>query len=788
MKIYKFLLFIAFSGLIFHGCNHLSYRTYEVPDSELVEIPDPDYNITLNEDYEYFVEYMFLGNRSENFSTYFNKFFSAEEAYEEAMTELEAAFISSYNPKLDSLDQIPSVAAGIKDKFNKVIELGSKILQFHKDTRYLDDAVLLIGKSYYNMQEYIQAERKFEEFLSKLTESSLYDEAILYLARTKMKMRKKQDGETILRNLLAKTENDEIKSSIYEELAILSLTKKDFPAAIDQFTKSIDFTSDSENKARKLFILAKIYTLIDISKAVGIYERVIDNTSNFDLEFYAKLNKAIVTYKTGKYDIALEELEKMSRKYRDYPELKQNADFEIANIYFLTRKFDLALNKYYDVIIDFAGTKAAADSYYYIGSYYENEKGDYFNAAVNYKKSSETFPGSEFAAISLRKFNNFDRYFTLKAELSDTTKTDFPTENPELEKYRKIKEENKPGSERKEQEFNFPGKEKGSGGFRNPAVYDSTENTGEGNDPVQKINLPLDTTLEKNLPLDTTLKKELPKDTIIDWEQRARDSLITAERIEDSTRTAKIEKRFSLFFELAELFYFNMQLNDSAEYYLDYIVANDINDLRKARASFMLALIYKAENNNEKVESIYREIIEKYPGTDVANECRRILGLELLDLTEDKVEIAYANSMTELGKNNPEKAVEILKTVLSLNPDNEKLPKIYYALGWIYENNLMNLDSSVKYYKLLKEKFPSSVYTISIIAKLDVIAPEKIENTPKDTLKLKTDTTVVLNDSITGNLIVKDSLTNDLIELPPEDSSFIPLPKDTTIRQNFIEQ
>jgi tetratricopeptide (TPR) repeat protein len=144
--------------------------------------------------------------------------------------------------------------------------------------------------------------------------------------------------------------------------------------------------------------------------------------------------------------------------------------------------------------------------------------------------------------------------------------------------------------------------------------------------------------------------------------------------------------------------------------------------------------------------------------------------------------------MTELSKNNPEKAVEVLKSILGLNPDNEKLPKIYYALGWIYENNLMNLDSSVKYYKLLREKFPSSVYTISIIAKLDVIAPEKIENTPKDSLNLKTDTTVVLNDSITGNLIVKDSLTNDLIELPPEDSSFIPLPKDTTIRQIFIEQ
>lgn len=787
MRIFKIIIFVIFSGLIFQSCNHLSHRTYEVPDSELVETPDPDYDVTLNEDYEYFVEYMFLGNRSENFGTYFNKFFSAEEAYEEAMKELESAFIASYNPKLDSLDKIPPVATGIKEKFNKVIELGSKILQFHKDTRYLDDAVLLIGKSYYNMQEYIQAERKFEEFLSKLTKSTLYDEAILYLARTKMKMRKKQDGEAILRNLLAKTENDEIKSAVYEELAILSLTQKDFISAIEQFTKSIDFTSDKDNKARKLFILGKIYSLIDISKASGIYERVIDNTSNFDLEFYARLNKAIVTYKIGNYDIAFKELEKMSRKYRDYPELKQNSDFEIANIYFITRKFDKALEKYYDVIIDYPNTKVAAESYFYLGRYYEKEKGDYFNAAINYKKSSETFPGVELATEALKKFNDFDKYFTLKAELSDTTKTDFPTENPELEKYRKIKEEKKPGIEKKEQEFNFPGKEKGSGGFRNYAVLDTTEETGEGIEQIERVNLPKDTILEKT-PVDTTLKKEQQRDTIIDWEQRARDSLLAIERVEDSIRTAKIDRRFSILFELAELFYFNMQINDSAKYYLNYIMENDISDLRRARASFMLALIYKSDKRNEEEEALYRQIIEKYPDTDVANECRRILGLEHIEKEKDPVENAYNNAIAELNRDNPERALEILKEIFSLNPDNEKLPKIYYALGLIYENNLMNLDSSVKYYKLLKEKFPSSVYTISIIAKLDIIAPEKFETAPEDTLKVRKDTSVVMKDSIRGNEVIEDELTKDLIEVPPEDSLTIPLPQDTIIRQNFIEQ
>lgn len=39
--------------------------------------------------------------------------------------------------------------------------------------------------------------------------------------------------------------------------------------------------------------------------------------------------------------------------------------------------------------------------------------------------------------ISRKKANSLDKYFTLLAEINDTTKIQIPTENPEFEKYKK---------------------------------------------------------------------------------------------------------------------------------------------------------------------------------------------------------------------------------------------------------------------------------------------------------------------------------------------------------------
>ena len=359
------------SGIFFSGCNYTTQRTYERTPKADEEDPQPDYDISLNEDYQDYVSFMFMGNRNENFSTYFNTYFMASSDYDEAYNLYRTSTVASFNRRLDSLNITPPISNDIKDKLNKVIERASKVIQLHKNSKYLDDAVLLIGKSYFLLGDYLQAERKFNEFLTNLSASSLYDEAMYYLGVTKMKLGKTEEADIILKNIVSTAKDREVRSEAAGQLGISSFVKKNYKDAIDYFRQSIEYTKDNDNKALKQFILARIFSLYEPEKAAKEFERVLDFTSDFDLVFYARLNHAKSLDKDRQYAKANEELEKLRRKYREQPEYKQLAELEIANNLYAQKKYKEALTSYFDVIIDYPSTVTSSDAYYYLAKHYE---------------------------------------------------------------------------------------------------------------------------------------------------------------------------------------------------------------------------------------------------------------------------------------------------------------------------------------------------------------------------------------------------------------------------------
>ncbi|MBN1632838.1 MAG: tetratricopeptide repeat protein [Ignavibacteria bacterium] len=711
MKLKIITVLLVISAFFISGCTHMSHRTYTKTEVAVDEDPEPVYEITLDENYQNFVEYMFAVNRSESFGTYFNKYYMAEVDFDEGMKEYRAGYVANYNPSLDSLDKVPPVATAAKEKFNLVIERCSKIIQYNKNTRFLDDAVLLIGKSYFFMQDYLQAERKFNEFLSKLTRSELYDEAILYLGKTKMKLRNKSDGELILNNLLVKTDDNEIKSEITEELAINSLSNRDIKTAVEYFEKSVDFTKDDEKKANKQYTLAKIFLLSDIEKSVSEYDKVIDNTSDFDLTFYAKLNKGVALIKLKKYKDARKLFRDLSKDYRDYPDLKQQADLEHANTYFYLGEYDEALTMYYDLIIEFAGTKSASEAYYYMGKYYEEIKNDYFNALINYKKSAQG-PISELVSISIKKYNHLDKYFTLIAEIQDTLKTDIPGENPQLEKYKQLKlEEEGIEQEKGKQEPKFEQQHEGKGfgsGVRDTTDADTLkteikDEIGDGG--------------------DTEIIKEQVKDTVVTDTSGINnyEEIIDLQHIEDSINAARQDKIFNAYFNMAELFAFSMGINDSAIVYLEFLMTDDTSSYRKPRAMYMLSTLYRSEKQEEKANKLLNDLIEQFPKTELANEARKILGLELIEIETDPAEYLYKEAVDYIYSGNYQTAIGNLTNVFTNYTQSKVAPKSLFTLGWIYEHHLANKDSAYYYYKFLKDRYPFSRYSIAVDPKLNVL-------------------------------------------------------------------
>ena len=721
----KYIFILAFSVAISGGCNYVTHRTLSKANISDEEDIEPDYNVSLNPEYQDFVSYIFMGNRSETFSTFFNKYFTAEEDFNEALQEYRSSVLASYNRRLDSLNITPPLSASAKEKFNKVIERCSKIIQYNKNTKFLDAAVLLIGKSYFYAGEYLQAERKFSEFASKLTNSRYYEEAILFLAKTKVKLSNISEAENILKNLLKIAKDQNIKAEIFQELALISIIKKDFFGSIDYFKNSINLTSDNDTKAERFFILAKIYTLFDPKNAYREYLNAEELASDFELIFYSRLNQAKLLIYQKDFQRAELFLKELSSEYRDYPELKNQVELELGNNYYDQHKFDLAREIYYRIIYDYPGSKSSADAYYKLAYWYEYFKNDYFRAFICYKKSTETNSFSDYNSISLKKTAILDRYYNLLAIISGTDRGQFPDDDPDYKEYKQKRDEENTIFKKKI-ELPDKGQNPKGGGFLN--IDTTQEKLGEDSLLFQLQDTSSQTFSQKD-SLTQFQKDSITKAQII------KDSLLAIQR-EDSIRNAKESKKMEAVFEMAELFLYELNRPDSVEYYLSIVINNSKESHLLAKAYYALATLYKNQGKEDLSKSYFQKIIDAFPDDIIANESRKILGLDIVTATIDTTETLYLKAEEYILNKNFLDALYLLKNIIS-HSESPVYQKAIYTIGWIFENYFNNKDSALIYYNKLIKEFPSSSYSENIKPKVEFwINPNKEKLEEKDTNKI----------------------------------------------------
>ena len=94
------------------------------------------------------------------------------------------------------------IGTGTRTKFTTVIEKCSKLLQYHPESDLVDDALLMIGRSYYFQAEYQQAERKCRELIDGYPESALVPETQVLLSYALYKSRDTVAAEELAMKIL----------------------------------------------------------------------------------------------------------------------------------------------------------------------------------------------------------------------------------------------------------------------------------------------------------------------------------------------------------------------------------------------------------------------------------------------------------------------------------------------------------------------------------------------------------------------------------------------------------
>ena len=270
----------------------------------------------------------FLGRRVDNFTAYYNTFYNAKKAYRAGLETLEREDTPVDRDAYLSVFVTPDRAGA--EGFDDAVQKSADVLRDHDASKWADDALLLIGKSYFYLQNYVGAEQKFQEVVGldgRFENSPLKDEARFWLARTLIASGSYEAAaahlqETLLREDLPRRWEGQLRLALGE----LHVKQAAWEEAAAELAEGLERVKDDELGARAQFLYGQVQeTMGNYEAAAEAFERVRRYDPLFELLYAAQISAIRVEGLHDNAEAALERLRRMERDDKYYERRAQLA-------------------------------------------------------------------------------------------------------------------------------------------------------------------------------------------------------------------------------------------------------------------------------------------------------------------------------------------------------------------------------------------------------------------------------------------------------------------------------
>ena len=629
----------------------------------------------------------------ENMISYFNGYYNAKNLFNDAEDEIKTTELAARGKEIPA-SQVNQIPATAKQKLGQVVDKCSNILAFHSSSSLVDNALLLIGKSFFYQMEYLKAERKFIELLAQFPNSSLALEAQLWYARSEEKLGKLNDGIRLGDATVSTAQNDhnsEIETQAHLLLGVLYRRMNQMEKSIAEYDKAISLTGDDFIKGSAQISLGDIYfTSGQYNKAAETYLRTGEYTSDIYSNYYSKLHASIAYRESGEPKKGLSLVDEMVDDFR-YREYLSSILYERANNYALSGRRDDAINVYYFIDTAYAKTEFSIRSAYQLGLIYEKELGLY-SQALKFDSVVNAATGLNIIAEGHRKFVALTRYFdawhrlnmadSMLLVLSDTA-------------YKSMKDTVHTLAADSIQ--------------KKAGLIDSLRAT---SDSLKGKNVVQDTTHGKS-PVQVTRQPVLP----------SADSLHMLKSIAAQ--------------ELGDIFYSEIVVPDSAFYWYNKSLLWSYKNSSNARILYILAELSRTnpERKYPTPEEYYSRLDHDFPESMYAEEARRFLRkISSLAKTDTALEY-FAQSEKQVDAKEYEKAIATLRFIVQSFPQSPVAARSEYAIGWIMEHRLAQPESARDQYKRVIKNYKGTKYAQAASNRYTEV--QQADTAKSDTTKLK---------------------------------------------------
>ena len=586
--------------------------------------------------------------------SYFNAYYNARILFNDAEDEIKSASLLTRGKEIPAgqANQIPATA---KQKLGLVIDKCSNILAYHSSSSLVDNALLLIGKSFYYQMEYHKAERKFAELLAQFPNSSLVLETQLWYARSEEKLGKLNDGIRLADATVVAAQsnhNNEIETQAHKLLGILYGRMNQTDKSIAEYEKLISISTDDDARGDAKISIGDIYFAAgQYNKSSEVYLQTQEYTSDIYSNYYSKLQAAIAYREIGDQKKGLTLVNALIDNFR-YKEYLASIIFEQANNYAASGRRDEAIHAYIYVDTSYAHTGYSVRSAYQLGLIFEKELGLYGRAMKYYSElSTAADPG--IAADGNRKFAALTRYFDARHRLNNADSLLFVLSDTT----RKI---------------------------MNDTLYSAAA------DSMHQKTVQIDS-LHIVSAIDSLKGKNLVSDTA--QRKLAQAAVKTAIPSADSLRVRKSIAAQ----ELGDIFYSEIVEPDSAFFWYNKALAWSYDRSRSPRILYILAELSRMnpEKKYPAPEEYYSRLANDFPESIYTEEVHRLQGKANFAMNSDTASEYYAQSEKQIDAKQYEKAIGTLRSLIHLFPKSPFAAKSAYAIGWILENRLEQPDSAL---------------------------------------------------------------------------------------------
>lgn len=336
---------------------------------------------------------------------YFNTFYNAKKYFDEA-------------EKLRIKEENKILSNNVAGKYKKVIEKSDIVIINHPDSRYLDDALFLKGRSHFYRREYDLAESAFKSLHS----TNPKDYQILseyWLAQIKWKSGKSQPALNDLDKIISKTEQKELLAQIYQSQAEIFLELKENSQAVKSLEKAAELTKNRQDKGQIYYRLAELaYNIQNYQRAIEYYNNVIKYSFSNEQIMDANL-KIIQRYRDlKKLDRASKEIQLMLID-PEFSRIHGSLTMELVKLKFIQNDNEGAIQILEDIVVKYPKTEIAAEAFYLLGEQSLLNKRDFVKADYFYKQIQKEFPKSAFINQGNQRIAKIDKFQKSRKFLRD---------------------------------------------------------------------------------------------------------------------------------------------------------------------------------------------------------------------------------------------------------------------------------------------------------------------------------------------------------------------------------